>query len=287
MQKKSCNLIILFTCLSISCSKVERYDVIGVIKHINKEERTMLIDHEEIPGFMVKMEMFFNIHESVNLNEFSVNDSVSFDLFIIEKDSYTQNYQILGKSLINTNESIDAWDWEEDPEETKYNLREPGDIIDDFTFTNIYNEKVKLSDYKSKFIALSFVFSRCPMPNMCPASIYKNQFLANHFKDKDITFLVISFDYLYDTPQILKKEYGNYNTENLHFLSSYQHMGDIIMLTQQTGVGFWGVEENNIGHNMRTILLDNNLKVLKSFDGMDWLPGDAKQDIENLMKIYH
>ena len=33
--------------------------------------------------------------------------------------------------------------------------------------------------------------------------------------------------------------------------------------------------------------LDNNLKVLKSFDGMDWLPGDAKQDIENLMKIYH
>ena len=246
----------------------------------------MLIDHEDIPGFMVKMEMFFNIHESVDINKFSVNDSVSFDLFIIEKDSYTKNYQLLGKSIYS-NDSNDVWDWDEDQDEAKYNLREPGDIIDNFTFTNIYNENINLADYKSKFIALSFIFSRCPMPNMCPASIYKNQILADYFKNENITFLVISFDYLYDTPQVLKKEYENYNTENLHFLSSYQHMEDIIMLTQQTGVGFWGVEDNNIGHNMRTILLDENLKVIKSFDGMDWLPGDAKKDIENLIKIYH
>jgi len=285
MQKKQFIFIILFICLCITCTKVDSYNVIGVIKLINEEERTMLIDHEEIPGFMVKMEMFFNIHESVDINKFSVNDSVSFDLFIIEKDSYTKNYQLLGKS-ISSNDSNDVWDWDEDQEEAKYNLREPGDIIDNFTFTNIYNENINLADYKSKFIALSFIFSRCPMPNMCPASIYKNQFLADYFKNENITFLVISFDYLYDTPQVLKKEYENYNTENLHFLSSYQHMEDIIMLTQQTGVGFWGVEDNNIGHNMRTILLDENLKVIKSFDGMDWLPGDAKKDIENLIKIY-
>ena len=285
MQKKQFIFIILFICLCITCTKVDSYNVIGVIKLINEEERTMLIDHEEIPGFMVKMEMFFNIHESVDINKFSINDSVSFDLFIIEKDSYTKNYQLLGKS-ISSNDSNDVWDWDEDQEEAKYNLREPGDIIDNFTFTNIYNENINLADYKSKFIALSFIFSRCPMPNMCPASIYKNQFLADYFKNENITFLVISFDYLYDTPQVLKKEYENYNTENLHFLSSYQHMEDIIMLTQQTGVGFWGVEDNNIGHNMRTILLDENLKVIKSFDGMDWLPGDAKKDIENLIKIY-
>ena len=286
MQQKPFNFIILFTCLFITCTKVDSYNVIGVIKLINEEERTMLIDHEEIPGFMVKMEMFFNIHESVDINKFSVNDSVSFDLVIIEKDSYTKNYQLLGKSIYS-NDSNDVWDWDEDQDEAKYNLREPGDIIDNFTFTNIYNENINLADYKSKFIALSFIFSRCPMPNMCPASIYKNQFLADYFKNENITFLVISFDYLYDTPQVLKKEYENYNTENLHFLSSYQHMEDIIMLTQQTGVGFWGVEDNNIGHNMRTILLDENLKVIKSFDGMDWLPGDAKKDIENLIKIYH
>ena len=58
------------------------------------------------------------------------------------------------------------------------------------------------------------------------------------------------------------------------------------MLTQQSGVAFWGVEENNIGHSMRTIVIDNNLKLLKTFDGIDWNPGEAKKDIENILKLY-
>ena len=56
-------------------------------------------------------------------------------------------------------------------------------------------------------------------------------------------------------------------------------------MTQQSGVGFWGVEENNIGHSMRTIVIDKNLKLLKTFDGIDWKPADAKISIENILKI--
>ena len=57
-------------------------------------------------------------------------------------------------------------------------------------------------------------------------------------------------------------------------------------ITKQSGVGFWGVEENNIGHNMRSILVDKNLKLIKSYDGIDWTAGEAKKDIENLLKFY-
>ena len=46
------------------------------------------------------------------------------------------------------------------------------------------------------------------MPNMCPASIIKNQYLSNHFENKNINFLIISFDYLYDTPEVLKNVYS-------------------------------------------------------------------------------
>ena len=148
------------------------------------------------------------------------------------------------------------------------------------------NKEIQLSDFKSKFIAISFIFSKCPMPNMCPASIYKNQYLSTIFKSNDIKFLMVSFDYLYDTPEVLSNVYGNINTENLIFLSSYNHIDDIYTLTQQAGVGYWGVEENNIGHTMRTIILDQNLKLVKTLDGMDWNPGEAKKSIENLIKIY-
>ena len=274
-------ILIIQLLLLICCSTPEHYKVTGIIKSINENEKKLLIDHDEIPGFMVKMEMFFNVHKNVDFNQFNVNDSVSFDLIIKDKNSYTLNYKKLGKSTV---ESIKD-DFFYDEEEEKYKLKDPGEFLDDATFLDINNNEIKLSDFNSKFIAISFIFSKCPMPNMCPASVYKNQYLSKSFDKEDVVFLMISFDYLYDTPRVLKNIYGSQNSENLIFLSSYNHINDITILSQQAGVGFWGVEENNIGHTMRTVILDNNLKFIKSFDGMDWLPGDAKRDLDNLIKI--
>ena len=271
--------ILIIILLLFSCKTPEKYNVTGVIKDIKQEENRLLIDHDEIPGFMVKMVMYFNLDSSVDINEFSINDSVNFDLIVTKNTSYSLNYLNLGKSSI-----IEDDFWDEDNDE--YKQLTIGETIDDATFLTIDNKSLSLSDIESEFILMSFIFSKCPMPNMCPASIVKNQFLANNFINEDITFLIISFDYIYDTPTVLKNIYGNLNKDNLIFLSSYTRINDIFKLTQQVGVAFWGVEENNIGHNMKSVLIDKNLKLMNSFDGMDWKPGDVKKDIENILKVY-
>ena len=271
--------ILIIILLLFSCKTPEKYNVTGVIKDIKQEENRLLIDHDEIPGFMVKMVMYFNLDSSVDINEFSINDSVNFDLIVTKNTSYTLNYLNLGKSSIIED---DFWDEDKD----KYKKLTIGETIDDATFLTIDNKSLSLSDIESEFILMSFIFSKCPMPNMCPASILKNQFLANNFINEDITFLIISFDYIYDTPTVLKNIYGNLNKDNLIFLSSYNRINDIFKLTQQVGVAFWGVEENNIGHNMKSVLIDKNLKLMNSFDGTDWKPGDVKKDIENILKVY-
>ena len=273
-------LIILFF---TSCNPPSNYKVIGVIKEIKKDEKKLLIDHDEIPGFMVKMVMYFNLHKTVDINQFSINDSVSFDLIVKSRDSYTLNYNIIGKSILDS-ENDDFWN---DDNDSKYSLKNVGDRIDDATFLTIRNNELSLKDLNSDFTLISFIFSKCPMPNMCPAAIVKNQYLANHFKNKNINFLLVSFDYLYDTPEVLNNIYGTIETENMRFLSSYNHLNDIFQLAQQSGVAYWGVEENNIGHSMRSILIDKELKILKTFDGLDWRPGDARKDIENLIKLYN
>ena len=229
---------------------------------------------------MDKMVMYFNLHKSIDINNFSVNDSLTFDLIINNKNSYTKNFIFHGKSIINDDDFFLSDD------DKKYKLKKAGEFIDDATFLTLDNKRVKLSDYKNKFIAISYIFSKCPMPNMCPAVILNNQYLSKQFKNDNIVFLLISFDYIYDTPDILKKSYESLSSENLIFLSSYNNVNDIFTLTQQSGVGFWGVEDNNIGHTMRTIIVDQNLMVVKAFDGFEWKPGDAKRDIENLLKYY-
>jgi len=277
--------LILIICISIllfSCDTPKTYKVIGVIKEINKNDNKLLIDHEDIPGFMVKMVMFFKLHNTVDINQFTINDSVSFDLIIKNKESYTINYNNLGTSALNAEK--DFWD---NGEDSKYNLKEPGEYIDNVSFSNTNNNNVSLSDFDSDFTLISFIFSKCPMPNMCPAAIVKNQYLANYFNNENIEFLLISFDYLYDSPEILKSMYGAIEKENLHFLSSYNHLNDIFSISQQSGVAYWGIEENNIGHTMRSILIDKNLKLVKTYDGIDWKPSEVKKDIDNLLKIYY
>ncbi len=271
---------ILLALLLFSCNTPEKYKVTGIIKEIKIDQNKLLIDHDEIPGFMVKMVMYFNLDESVDINQFSINDSVSFDLVLTKNNSYTINYQNLGQSKLISEDNF--WD----SEDSQYEMKSIGEKINDATFLTIENKELKLSELKSDLIVISYIFSRCPMPNMCPASIIKNQYLSNHFKNDNIKFLLISFDYLYDTPVVLNNIYGSLNKDNLLFLSSYNHLNDIIMLTQQSGAGFWGVEENNIGHSMRTIVVDRNMKLIKTFDGTDWKPGEAKKDIENILKFY-
>jgi len=38
---------------------------------------------------------------------------------------------------------------------------------------------------------------------------------------------------------------------------------------------------------MRSILIDKNLKLVKTYDGIDWKPSEVKKDIDNLLKIYY
>ena len=68
-------LLILFI---FSCNTSQNYKVTGVIKEIHNDKRKLLIDHEEIPGFMVKMVMFFNLHKSEEANkiQYSILDNI-------------------------------------------------------------------------------------------------------------------------------------------------------------------------------------------------------------------
>ena len=179
--------IFLISILLFSCKIPEKYNVVGVIKDIDIDNNRLLIDHDEIPGFMVKMVMYFNLDEKNDINQFTINDSVSFDLIIKNNDSYTMNYNLLGKSKITEDDEF----WDNDNE---YEKKSIGEQFNDATFLSLENKKVNLSDFKNDLIVITYIFSKCPMPNMCPASIIKNQYLSNHFKDDNITFLIISFE---------------------------------------------------------------------------------------------
>ena len=280
------NLItyILFIILTISCSSKKEYDVVGVILDKFPDRNELSIHHNEIPNFMMAMTMNFKLASHLETSIFEIGDSVHFKLSIKDNNIYSDSFQIIGNVDINLDENDDNW-----MDDDEYPPLKVGEKFSDATFSNYDNKIVKLSDFKDEFLLVTFIFTRCPIPNMCPALIYKQKYISEKFEDyENLKVLTISFDYLFDTPKVLKEKFQTLksNKKNWIFLSSYNHLNDLYLLTKQSTFSFWGVNKNDIGHNMRTILIGPDLKFLKYYDGSEWSVKDVENDIQNIMKLY-
>ena len=279
-MKKITFILILF--LLYSCSSNNKtYKVTGVVLDINEDDRTIIVDHDSIKGFMMPMVMPFKYRDRLVISDLSKGDSVKFKLIITDQSSYVDNFTVLGNK-----EFIDDYDefWDDD----EFKEKKIGESISDVTLINLNQELVKISSINQKYIFISFIFTRCPIPNMCPAVVIKNGYLAKEFRYNDkISFVMVSFDYIYDTPNILNEFYGEIVNDfnNWEVLSSVENISNLYTLSSELGCEFWGIEENNIGHNLRSALIGPEMKLLKVWEGDDWIAGDVKKYIESYLKI--
>ena len=266
--------------LLLACSREKSYPVTGTIIKIRKESNEFLIHHDEIPGFMMAMTMPFKLADSLDMNRYGVGDSLKFRLEMKEEKAFANNFQLLGKGTLPETDNL--WDDE-------YTPIEIGDIFSNATFLDVDSNGVSLSDSDGKFRFISYIFTQCPIPNMCPAVVAKNRYLAEMFAEiSEIEFILISFDYIYDTPSVMKSIYSSQTQPypNMKFYSSFGHINDIFMLSGQSFVSFWGVDENDIGHTLRSVIIDPERRLMKVFEGTDWRPEAVERDIRNILKAY-
>ena len=170
MHIASISLLSLIILCFTSCKVNPSYEVTGVIINKNTLNRVMTIDHDKIEGFMEPMVMDLNVHYKVNMDKIKIMDSVSFNLIITEDSHYTTNFQKLGVRYSNNDDDNDIWI------NDIYSVKQPGEKFNNVTFSKSDNTEYTLYDSNKDFIIISYIFSRCPIPNMCPAVISKNQF---------------------------------------------------------------------------------------------------------------
>ena len=274
MQRLFLYFIILFL---FSCSKDKTiYSVKGTIVSIDSEKEKVVIAHDTIRGLMEPMIMPFFVPELNDRSNLKIGDSVHFQFVWNDSLPFARNFKNVGIGIIP--EFDDFW-------QDEFSMKQIGQRFDDVTLLTIDSNNVNLSDSDGKFRFLSFIFTQCPMPNMCPMVIIKNQGLVNQFPDTSILdFILVSFDYKYDTPSILKTHYGSLENEfnNMFFWSSTGHIEDVYKLISQCGGKFWGVEERKIGHDLVSVLISPERKLLAYWKGDDW----SVNDVSNMIKVF-
>ena len=80
----------------------------------------------------------------------------------------------------------------------------------DFTMTSQDGKTVKLSDLRGNVVVLTFIYTRCPLPDFCPLMDRKFSELAQRLSafpsvPRKVRLISLSFDPEHDTPELLRK----------------------------------------------------------------------------------
>mgnify|MGYP003326084170 CR=1 FL=1 len=72
---------------------------------------------------------------------------------------------------------------------------------------------------------------------------------------------------------------------NWSVLSSIGKISDLYTLSSEIGCEYWGIEENNIGHNLRSALIGPERQLLNTWKGDDWLASSVGKEIEYYINV--
>jgi protein SCO1/2 len=147
-----------------------------------------------------------------------------------------------------------------------------GDYIPNFAMIDQRGDFLQIRQLQGKPFVMNFIFTRCTVPTMCPASSTRMadmQDAARVAGLDDLQFVTITFDPAFDSPGILKQYGEGYGIEpeNFYLLTGDQSVVDDLLyqfaiLTRE--------EDGTITHNMATLLVDANGRVAYRKEGSTW-----------------
>ena len=151
--------------------------------------------------------------------------------------------------------------------------RSVGDHLPPFALYDQDGDVLTTDFFDGSVTVLNFIFTRCSVAEMCPASMMKMkklQDLANKTKINFVKFLSISLDPLYDSPGVLKQYANAYDLDEANFRLGTADKRTIDDLSLQFGILRKNSETQTIEHTMRTLLVNSRRQIIHQVPGKSW-----------------
>jgi protein SCO1/2 len=218
------------------------YRAQGIVLSVDRPNEIVTISHRAIPGYMEAMAMPFHAEKSQDLSNLAPGSRINFQLKVTRHAATIRHIRI---------EQLPTADVPLPKPEGQVSI---GETLPDFTLTDQDGRAATLSSFRGKLAVVDFIYTRCPLPNVCPMLSANFARLQKRFGDK-ITLLSITLDPQYDTPPVLTDYAQRWRADsrNWHFLTGSPD--EIRKVAGHFGVIFWP-EEGAITHTSSTAIID-------------------------------
>ena len=277
-------LLLTASCHHSTPQATKHYAFTGRVVSIDAQSQTANIDGDMVQGYMEAMVMAYKIKPDSMLRQLNPGDSISADLIVVDHDPRDES-AVPDYWLENVKVSGHA---RQPPAAGPKAMHMPaaGEDVPDFSFTNQDGKRISLAQYRGKVLFVTFIYTRCPFPDFCPrmssnfSEIYK-QVSSNPSLAK-AQLLSVSFDPEHDTPKVLR-DYG-FHVAQTHDAALFRRwqfaapkaeelpkIADFFALTIQPEGGM-------ITHNLSTVVIGPDGKIVQWYHGGDWQVSDLIKD---------
>jgi protein SCO1 len=222
------------------------HEVDGLV--IAVDSPVMTVAHRPISGYMQAMTMDFRVANPGQLSKIRPGMRVRFRW--------------------RNNLAFDVRHVPADESDMPVTTRQPavGEPAPEFQLTDQLGRTVTLGGLRGKIIALNFLYTRCPMPEVCPrlaASFAMVQRKLQPAMGKDLVLVSITIDPEWDTPQVLAAYAKLWRANPQHWLFLTGSPGAVKNVATAWGLIYWP-EDFAITHTSRTAIIgrDGNLAAM-------------------------
>lgn len=249
----------------------ETYSLEGRVVSMNQESQTLTLAQEGVPGVLDAGEVKLRLRKA-DQNMDYVGKIVRGTLRRAGShwwlDTIWPHDPMAGRIMKDVNRQF-----RQDTQAAGRRVaRMQGDFLPNFALYDETGKVVQMRGFRGKALVINFIFTRCPDPNMCPASTARMARLQRIVKEKglaDVHQISISLDPAYDTPAILNfyAEARGLDTESFSLLTGPEQVIEDVLKT----FGILTVDEDGIlNHTMATIIVDRNGKIIHRREGSRW-----------------
>ena len=230
-----------------------RYQLNGQIVAVDPARQELTITHQDIPGFMPGMTMAFKVWEPRLMASRLPGELVTATLVINGTDAHLRDVARTGFSPV-----VEAH-----PATAVMDPLDPGEAIRDATLVDETGTRYRLEDWRGRVLAVTFIYTRCPLPNFCPAMdrhfrAVQEQVRADPALRGGVLLLSVSLDPEHDQPAVLMKHAARLGADPAvwHFLTGNRE--DVEAFAAQFGVAVMRdtAVPDDIAHNLRTAIID-------------------------------
>ena len=267
--------VLLAALVTGACSQAppaKRYELTGQILGIRSEALEMLVKHEDIKGFMPAMTMPYKVKDASLLEGKAAGDLITATLEVGQTQGILTAVTRTGHADLPATPAGETL--------SPIAVLTEGSMVPEEILFDQDGKARPLSTFRGYVLALTFMYTKCPMPDFCPlmdrnfatiqVALKKSPELAH------VRLASVTIDPAHDTAPVLKAHAATLKADPAiwSFLTGDEQ--NLSHFAAQFGLSVMRNDKDptDISHTLRTIVIDPSGKIVKTFSGNSWTPAE-------------